>query len=471
LDAKIAKAKENLDGYDPSKYNVHMRINTFKEKLETKYDQIFENKDKITHLTSVGDPYVMFNQQEKKRGKTASQRKKRSHQADMMINPYDPLNNKKELKNSIRAKAEKKKAEKLAKQMKKIHISFACFDPQTKKLIVALVDCEIRIYKLKENGKKVKLEEDILSFRSKNIVTYMEINRFVVNNRQILIIGTNVGTIEVYYLEESAPVANKKSNSLASNSYLKRRRVDKLFCSHMKTITVERRYLKHDRMDDKDDNNELQIVKVRYAKDVGLIACALNNTKARGILNFFDSVDFKMTCDYENDIITPNQDKYRINITCMDYSENNGLVALGGIEGNIIIIDCAALKVVNSSHVHSSEITQIYFYDQEHQVISVARNGTILVWDTHEMNVLQSFKNEHGLRSSYFDTKGTLYITSQFIKKFQAKVDPEIELKALQVKALAKDFKNQEDFNEEPVHFTRRRSLLESSSKIQDTKN
>ena len=50
-------------------------------------------------------------------------------------------------------------------------------------------------------------------------------------------------------------------------------------------------------------------------------------------------MDFKKTCNYEDDIISTNQDKYRVNITCMDYSETNNLIAVGGTEGNIIIID------------------------------------------------------------------------------------------------------------------------------------
>ena len=61
----------------------------------------------------------------------------------------------------------------------------------------------------------------------------------------------------------------------------------------------------------------------------------------------------------------------------MDFSELNGLLAWGGTEGNIIIIDWAALKVVNSTNNHSSEILQIYFYDDQHQLISIAKNGVI----------------------------------------------------------------------------------------------
>ena len=203
-------------------------------------------------------------------------------------------------------------------------------------------------------------------------------------------------------------------------------------------------------MFDMDKNRELQIVKLHYARDVGLIVWALNDFKSNGILNFFDSVDFETTWSYEDQIIHKNQDKFRINITAMDYSEINGLLALGGTEGNIIIIDWAALKVINSTNNHSSEIIQIFFFDDQHQLISIGKNGTILIWDVHKMEVLQTFKDENGIRYAMFDyfSKGVLFTVSQYVKQWSSKVDPEIELKVLQVNTLTKDFEH-ETHNEE----------------------
>lgn len=217
---------------------------------------------------------------------------------------------------------------------------------------------------------------------------------------------------------------------------------------------------------------KLQVVKLKYARDVGLIVCALNDEKAKGVLNFFDSVDFKKMGNYEDDIISTNQDKFRINISCMDHSEMNGLIALGGTEGNIVIIDCAALKVVNSAHSHSVEILQIYFYDEQHQIISVGKNGVILIWDTHELKVLQTFKDGHGLRFSMFDCrkKGTLYTTSQYIKEYVSKVDPEIELKALQVKTLSKDYKSNDEESKLQGKKNAWKSLKSDISKVKEVK-
>jgi WD40 repeat protein len=410
--------------------------------LNTTSDSIYELRDNITHIPSIGDPYAMNSYKQTKTDRTKKLVTK--------IDVFDAQKHKKELKNSVRTKAEKKKEEKLVKQTKKIHVSFACFSQETKKLCIALVDQEIRIYNVKENGKRIKLEENPLSFRSKEIVTFMEITKFVVNDRQILVCGTDVGTIEIYYLDETQKPTSKESHSQNYEGYQSSKKRDVMLKSTlMRNFSIE-------------PGRKLQIVKLKYAKDIGLIVCALNDEKAKGVLYFFDSVDFKKIGSYEDDIISTGQDKFRINISCMDHSETNGLIALGGTEGNMIMIDCAALKVVNSAHSHSVEIIQIYFYDEQHQIISVGKNGVIHIWDVHEMKVLQTFKDGHNLRFSMFDCRknGTLYTTSQFVKQYKSKVDPEIELKSLQIKILSKDYKSHDMISKPPGKKSNQSDLL-----------
>lgn len=88
-----------------------------------------------------------------------------------------------------------------AKQMKKIHSSFAWYHKETKTLAIALIDREIKIYKIKENGSRITVEPRF-SFYAKHTVTYMQIGRYIVNDKVILIIGTDIGKIEVYYIDE-----------------------------------------------------------------------------------------------------------------------------------------------------------------------------------------------------------------------------------------------------------------------------
>jgi len=72
-------------------------------------------------------------------------------------------------------------------------------------LAISLIDKEIKIYKLKQNGQKVSLAEQF-SFPAKFIVTCMHIERYVVNSRPLLFLGSNEGEVAVYYIDE--PVIN-----------------------------------------------------------------------------------------------------------------------------------------------------------------------------------------------------------------------------------------------------------------------
>lgn len=72
----------------------------------------------VKHIPSIGDPWVMFYQNKKERSQ--HHRNKNVKQSRSEYNPYDYSKNyyNNEQKNSIREKAEKKKADKLAKQTK-----------------------------------------------------------------------------------------------------------------------------------------------------------------------------------------------------------------------------------------------------------------------------------------------------------------------------------------------------------------
>ena len=106
-----------------------------------------------------------------------------------------------EHKNTIREKADKKKEQNLAKQTKKIHCSFAWFHKETKTLVIALIDKEVKVYKIKENGSRITVEYRF-SFYVKHTVTYLEIEKYIVNDMIILIAGTEDGKIEIYYIDE-----------------------------------------------------------------------------------------------------------------------------------------------------------------------------------------------------------------------------------------------------------------------------
>lgn len=68
-------------------------------------------------------------------------------------------------------------------------------------MAISLIDKELKVYKLKQNGAKVALSE-LFSFVSKYLVTCLHIEQYVVNSRPILCLGSNTGDISIYYIDE-----------------------------------------------------------------------------------------------------------------------------------------------------------------------------------------------------------------------------------------------------------------------------
>jgi hypothetical protein len=81
----------------------------------------------------------------------------------------------------------------------------ASYHPGLNLLAIALIDKEIKIYKLKQNGSKVVFT-DLFSFHIKHpanfTVTCLHIEQYVVNSRPILCVGSTQGDIAVFYLDE-----------------------------------------------------------------------------------------------------------------------------------------------------------------------------------------------------------------------------------------------------------------------------
>lgn len=86
---------------------------------------LFKEQDRIMHIPSVGDPYLMSNQQ--RRGKTVQGARKKTTTESAPKNTYEygSVSMTRDRKQHLKQKAEKKKAENEAKKTKKIHVSYA----------------------------------------------------------------------------------------------------------------------------------------------------------------------------------------------------------------------------------------------------------------------------------------------------------------------------------------------------------
>lgn len=99
---------------------------------------------------------------------------------------------------------------------------------------------------------------------------------------------------------------------------------------------------------------------MRYVRDIGLIASAFNGT-----IKFFDPFDFSQQFQSGNDDHDRNEE-YHTNITHFDISEKLSLLATGGAEGKLLLIDPYAQGVIKCVKAHhDSEILQVYIYDEQ----------------------------------------------------------------------------------------------------------
>jgi WD40 repeat protein len=76
------------------------------------------------------------------------------------------------------------------------------------------------------------------------------------------------------------------------------------------------------------------VTKVMYHRDVGLIVSTF-----KGMIHVYDSMEFKLIWETVNG---PPERKDKLTITTFDYSQNAGLIAVGGVEGKIAVFDPSA---------------------------------------------------------------------------------------------------------------------------------
>ena len=101
-----------------------------------------------------------------------------------------------------------------------------------------------------------------------------------------------------------------------------------------------------------------EITKIRYVRDIGLIACNF-----RGMIKIFDAFNFHQIWKNDNKMRAPAQ---HTNIRCFDVSGQLGIMATGGVEGNIVLIDPYALGIVNAVEAHkATEILQVFIFAEQ----------------------------------------------------------------------------------------------------------
>ena len=88
-----------------------------------------------------------------------------------------------------------------------------------------------------------------------------------------------------------------------------------------------------------------------------------------GTVKFFDAFEFnEQWCTTNKNrskgINDQKKKNSHTNITVFDISTKLGLMATGGAEGIIILIDPYALGIINSVEAHQCEVLQLYIYEE-----------------------------------------------------------------------------------------------------------
>ena len=173
-----------------------------------------------------------------------------------------------------------------------------------------------------------------------------------------------------------------------------------------------------------------------YLREIGLVA-----TSFSGTVRFFDPFFFRPTFSTANEQRAP---AYRTGITCFAISEKLSVLATGGAEGKLMIIDPYAHGIVKSTLGHpEAAILDVQIFEEQQQIISIAANRTVGVWDTR-LEKIQFINDAAGAvskayTSACFDARsGTLFACGLRINVFRPAIDEDVEVGALQTQQLSK---------------------------------
>jgi hypothetical protein len=103
---------------------------------------------------------------------------------------------------------------------------------------------------------------------------------------------------------------------------------------------------------------ENEITKIRYWKDIGLIATTFDGT-----VKIFDAFNFNQIWKSTN---KNRAECLHTNIVTFDVSSNMGLMATGGAEGRLVLIDPYALGIINGTiAAKNKELVNVFCFDEQ----------------------------------------------------------------------------------------------------------
>ena len=133
--------------------------------------------------------------------------------------------------------------------------------------------------------------------------------------------------------------------------------------------------------------------------------CGLVVTSFSGYIEIYDSVNTQLSVWNNRQRWTSKILRECGSISAIDFSEEQDLLAFGGVSGVIHFIDQTTKKHngLIKAH-HNQEIIMLKFYDEQHQLISVTLTGDVGLWDSQKMIKYQVLKNSPNMLQKFISS-------------------------------------------------------------------
>ena len=69
------------------------------------------------------------------------------------------------------------------------------------------------------------------------------------------------------------------------------------------------------------------------------------------------------------------------------------MIAFGGIQGKVGILDSITMQYKGLYDAHSSEVKSLSFNDSQSQMITISIEGEVALWNAQKMTIVQTIRH------------------------------------------------------------------------------
>lgn len=129
------------------------------------------------------------------------------------------------------------------------------------------------------------------------------------------------------------------------------------------------------------------------------------------------------------------------------YSEAHDLIAYGGVQGKIFVMDQATKYERGVCDTFTPEVLALEFYDKQHYLISVSKIGAVQLWDAQKLTQIQVVRQvQHAMTQKaltnavFYGRTGTVLLATNKVFHYALQPDKECIVHHKQQMAVALDY-------------------------------